>query len=113
LAPGALEPLLAGELPALRTLVADRLDDAAARVLASARGLPRLHTLVLKALDLTDAGAQLLAEAPGLEHVLWMELDAPGVGELGRAMLRHRFGHHVGVFAGASLHAFRALGRRV
>lgn len=110
---GALAPLLSADLPELRSLVADRFDDDAARLLASARGLPALHSMVFTARDLTDAGARALAESPHLQRVLWFELDAPGVTELGRAMLRHRFGHHVAVFAGGTLHAFSRLGRRV
>src|SRR5213075_1458828 len=110
---GALDPLLAGQLPELRSLVADRFDDDAARLLASARGLPALHSIVLGARDLTDAGVRALAESPQLGHVLWLELDAAGVTDVGRAMVRRRFGHHVGVFAGGSLHASSVLGRRV
>ena len=45
-------------------------------------------------------------------NVLWLELDAPNVTEPA-AHLSHRFGHHVAVFAGATLHAFAGLGRRV
>ena len=110
---GALDPLLAADLPELRSLVADRFDDDAARVLATARGLPALHSMVFTARELTDAGAKALAESPQLARVLWFELDAPNVTETGRAMLRHRFGHHVAVFSGGTLHAFSGLGRRV
>ena len=110
---GALDPLLAGDLWELRSLVADRFDDDAARLLAAARGLPALHSMVFTARELTDAGARALAESPQLSRVLWFELDAPNVTETGRAMLRHRFGHHVTVFAGGTLHAFSGLGRRV
>ncbi|MDQ3341153.1 MAG: TIGR02996 domain-containing protein [Myxococcota bacterium] len=110
---GALDPLLSADLPELRSLVADRFDDDAARLLATARGLPALHSMVFTARDLTDAGARALAESPQLTRVLWFELDAPNVTEMGRAMLRHRFGHHVAVFAGGTLQAFSGLGRRV
>ena len=111
LPPGALAVVLASELPALRSLVADGFDDAAAHVLARSRGLPRLHSMVFGAGALTDAGARALAEAAELRRVLWLELDAPAVTELGRRLLRARFAHHVAVFAGGSLHG--ALGRRV
>ena len=110
---GALDPLLSADLPELRSLVADRFDDDAARLLASARGLPALHSIVFTARDLTDAGVRALAESPQLQRILWLELDSPGVSDVGRAMLRRRFGHHVAVFAGATLHAFSGLGRRV
>jgi uncharacterized protein (TIGR02996 family) len=110
---GALDPLLSAELPELRSLVADRFDDDAAGILAAARGLPALHSIVFMAPELTDAGAVALAESPQLEHILWFELDAPGVTEVARATLRRRFAHHVAVFAGGTLHAFSALGRRV
>jgi hypothetical protein len=110
---GALDPLLSADLPELRSLVADRFDDDAARLLATARGLPALHSMVFTARELTDAGARALAESPQLSRVLWFELDAPNVTETGRAMLRHRFGHHVAVFSGGTLHAFSGLGRRV
>lgn len=109
---GALAPLLAAELPALRSLVADALDDDAAAMLAAARGLPRLHDVVLRARTLTDAGARALADATSLGELAWLELDAPAVTAHGRAWLRARFGHHAGVVAGGSLHAFAALGRR-
>ena len=110
---GSLDPLLNADMPELRSLVADRFDDDAARLLATARGLPALHSMVFTARDLTDAGARALAESPHLERVLWFELDAPNVTDLGRAMLRQRFAHHVAVFAGGTLHAFSGLGRRV
>ncbi len=110
---GALDVLLSANLPELRSLIADRFDDDAARILAQASGLPALHTIVMSAKSLTDAGARLLAESPYLQRVLWFEMDAPGVSDVGRAMLRRRFGHHVAVFAGALLHAFSGLGRRV
>lgn len=110
---GALDPLLAAELPELRSLVADRFDDDAARLLADARGLPALHSMVFTARELTDAGAVTLAASPQLQRVLWFELDAPGVSDVGRATLRRRFAHHVAVFSGGTLHAFSGLGRRV
>jgi hypothetical protein len=110
---GALDPLLSAELPELRSLVVDRFDDDAARILAAARGLPALHSIVFMAPELTDAGAVALAESPQLQHILWFELDAPGVTEVARATLRRRFAHHVAVFSGGTLHAFSGLGRRV
>lgn len=110
---GALDPLLSADLPELRSLVADRFDDDAAYILAAARGLPSLHSIVFAARELTDAGAHALADSAALRRILWLELDAPGVTDIGRSLLRRRFGHHVAVFAGGSLHAFSALGRRV
>jgi uncharacterized protein (TIGR02996 family) len=110
---GALDPFLSSDFPELRSLVADRFDDDAARIFASARGLPALHSIVFTAKDLTDAGARALAESPSLQNILWLELDAPNVTDYGRTLLRRRFGHHVAVFSGATLHAFGALGRRV
>lgn len=110
---GALDPLLSAELPQLRSLVADRFDDEAAQLLAAARGLPNLHSIVFSARELTDAGARVLAESPHLQRILWLELDAPSVTDVGRATLRRRFAHHVAVFAGGSLYAFSGLGRRV
>jgi len=113
LRPGALATLFAAGMPELRTLVADAFDDEAAVALAAARGLPRLHDLVLTARGLTDAGVRALVDAPGLREISWLELDAPAVTDLGRTLLRQRFGHHAAVFAGASLQAFAALGRRI
>ncbi|HLL24023.1 MAG TPA: hypothetical protein VK427_17945, partial [Kofleriaceae bacterium] len=110
---GALDVLFAAHLPELRSLVADCFDDDAARLLARARGLPALHSIVFTARALTDAGARALAGAPGLTHVLWLELDALAVSDAGRAQLRGRFAHHVAVYAGGSLQAFGALARRV
>jgi len=113
LTPGALSPLLVSDLPELRSLVADRFDDDAAFRLAQAKGLRSLHSIVFTARELTDAGARALAASPYLERILWLELDAPAVSEVGKQLLRQRFAHHVAVFAGATLHAFSGLGRRV
>jgi uncharacterized protein (TIGR02996 family) len=110
---GALDPLLSADLPELRSLVADRFDDDAARILAGARGLSNLHSIVFTARELTDAGAVTLAESPQLQRMLWFELDAPAVTDVARATLRRRFAHHVAVFAGGTLHAFSGLGRSV
>jgi len=112
LEPGSLAPLFAAELPELRMLVADQLDDDAARLLATVRGLPRLHTLILTAKQLTDAGARSIASC-ALDRVLWMELDAPELTDEGKAAIRDRFAHHAYVFSGALLHAFGALGRKI
>jgi uncharacterized protein (TIGR02996 family) len=113
LSSGALDPLLAADLPQLRSLVADRFDDDAARLLAGARGLPNLHSIVFTARELTDVGARALADSPNLQRVLWLELGAPAVTDIGRAALRRRFGHHVAILSGGSLYAFGALGRRI
>ncbi|HEU0030621.1 MAG TPA: TIGR02996 domain-containing protein [Kofleriaceae bacterium] len=107
-----LAPLLHAELPELRMLVANAFDDAAASWLGKAGKLPKLHTLVFSAPDLTDDGARTLAQTP-LDRVLWMELDAPKLGAAGKTAIRERFAHHAYVFSGALLHAFRSLGRRI
>jgi hypothetical protein len=113
LAEGVARPLLAGAFPALRELALDAVDDDAARALASASGFPLLRSLVVGARGLTDAGAEALAASPHLQRLAWLELDAPNLGAHGTAALRARFGHRVAIFAGASLHAFGALSRRV
>jgi hypothetical protein len=108
----AAAALALAELPELRTLIVGDLDDRAAGLLAGARRAPWLSYVVIRAPELTDDGAIALANAVGLERITWLELDAAQVGDAGRAALRARFGHRVGIFAGASLHAFSALSRR-
>jgi uncharacterized protein (TIGR02996 family) len=108
----AAAELARAEFPELRTLVTGDLDDRAASLLAGSRNKPRLQRVVLRAPLVTDDGARALADAAGFDQIAWLELDARGVGELGRAALTQRFGYRVGVFAGGSLHAFSSLSRR-
>jgi len=108
----AAAQLAAAELPELRKLVAGGFDDRAASILARTPGMPWLQEVVLLGSKLTDEGARALAGAAGLERIAWLELDAPLVTEAGRDALRRRFGYRVGVFSGATLHAFSSLSRR-
>ena len=112
LGPDAIAQLALAELPELRTLIVGGFDDRAASILGGTRNAPWLQHVVLHAPALTDAGAIALANAIGLDRITWLELDAPGITEAGRDALRSRFGHRVGIFAGASLYAFSSLSRR-
>jgi uncharacterized protein (TIGR02996 family) len=96
---GGLRVLAGAEMAQLRglNLSCTGLGDAAARTLALASGLGRLHELYLSANHIGDAGGMALAAAPHLRQLARLHLDYNTIGRDAAHALRRRFGDRVHV----------------
>jgi uncharacterized protein (TIGR02996 family) len=89
----SMQQVCAAELPELRALWLDDLDDDAAIALAANPSLTRLRALTARGTKVTDRGATALATSPHLRRLHAVRLRLPGTAEAGRAALRERFGY--------------------
>ncbi len=92
LSPGAATALVSGELPELRELVVDRLDDAGVAAMVANPQLPNLHDLHLFDSRVTDAGADRLAGTTR-HDITRIRLESEAISLDGIKQLRARFGH--------------------